>query len=329
MHSRSADWVFGDARLISSTSTRLANTGPGRKTNARRVLVPDRDPGDVGGQQVGRALEAREVAAGGAGQALGEHRLPHARHVLDHHVAARQERDDARLEAGPAGRARPRAQASTSAPATDGGGLQLVVAEGRGGEGLRDVPRVNDARAAGDPRAGPTPRAEQWQRPRRGCARRRPPCSCAAARPRRPAPMMVISFSPLPKPMPSTETSLWTIRSRPLRARLARARARPAGAVLGREADQHLVAPRRAARSARMSSVGSRSRARRALGADLSILPSRGVPGRKSATAAAITSTSQDGERRAGGARAGRPPSGRRRTGCPGGAAGRRWRRAR
>ena len=36
MHSRSADCVFGDARLISSTSSRLANTGPGRKTNAPR-----------------------------------------------------------------------------------------------------------------------------------------------------------------------------------------------------------------------------------------------------------------------------------------------------
>ena len=29
MHSSSADWVFGEARLISSTSTMFAKTGPG------------------------------------------------------------------------------------------------------------------------------------------------------------------------------------------------------------------------------------------------------------------------------------------------------------
>src|SRR5215211_1484851 len=34
MHSSSADWVFGDARLISSTRTRFANTGPGRNENS-------------------------------------------------------------------------------------------------------------------------------------------------------------------------------------------------------------------------------------------------------------------------------------------------------
>ncbi len=34
MHSSRADWVFGDARLISSTSTRFANTGPGLNSNS-------------------------------------------------------------------------------------------------------------------------------------------------------------------------------------------------------------------------------------------------------------------------------------------------------
>ena len=33
MHSSSPDWVLGDARLISSTSTTFANTGPGRNSN--------------------------------------------------------------------------------------------------------------------------------------------------------------------------------------------------------------------------------------------------------------------------------------------------------
>ena len=34
MHSSSADWVFGEARLISSAITTLANTGPGRNSNS-------------------------------------------------------------------------------------------------------------------------------------------------------------------------------------------------------------------------------------------------------------------------------------------------------
>jgi hypothetical protein len=34
MHSSSADCVLGLARLISSTSTRLAKTGPGRNSNS-------------------------------------------------------------------------------------------------------------------------------------------------------------------------------------------------------------------------------------------------------------------------------------------------------
>ena len=33
--SSSADWVFGEARLISSASTMLANTAPGRNSNSR------------------------------------------------------------------------------------------------------------------------------------------------------------------------------------------------------------------------------------------------------------------------------------------------------
>ena len=35
MLSSSADWVLGDARLISSPTTMLANTGPGLNSNSR------------------------------------------------------------------------------------------------------------------------------------------------------------------------------------------------------------------------------------------------------------------------------------------------------
>src|SRR4051794_9473379 len=49
MHSSSPDWVFGDARLISSTSTTLAKTGPGRNSKRPsrwlKTLVPTRSAG--------------------------------------------------------------------------------------------------------------------------------------------------------------------------------------------------------------------------------------------------------------------------------------------
>ena len=44
MHSSSADWVFGEARLISSPSTMLANTGPGLNSNSRRSWLKTLTP---------------------------------------------------------------------------------------------------------------------------------------------------------------------------------------------------------------------------------------------------------------------------------------------
>ncbi len=49
MASSSADWVFGIARLISSTSTMFANTGPGRNSKSRsRWLKMERPVTSVG-----------------------------------------------------------------------------------------------------------------------------------------------------------------------------------------------------------------------------------------------------------------------------------------
>ena len=87
MHSSRADCVLGEARLISSPSTMLANTAPGRNSKSRAVLVEDADAGDVAGQQVGRELDAAHRAVERAGQGLGEHRLADAGHVLDEQVA--------------------------------------------------------------------------------------------------------------------------------------------------------------------------------------------------------------------------------------------------
>src|SRR5919197_2157996 len=53
MHSSSAAWVFGEARLISSTSRRLANTGPGRNSNSferwLKTLTPVTSDGSKSG----------------------------------------------------------------------------------------------------------------------------------------------------------------------------------------------------------------------------------------------------------------------------------------
>ncbi len=61
--SSSADCVRGIARLISSTSTMFAKIGPGPELELARLLVVDREPGDVGRLQIRRALDARELRA--------------------------------------------------------------------------------------------------------------------------------------------------------------------------------------------------------------------------------------------------------------------------
>ena len=78
--SSSADWVLGEARLISSASTMLAKIGPGPELERARVsLVEDAHAGHVAGQQVGRELDAPDRAVDAAGQRLGQHGLAHAR----------------------------------------------------------------------------------------------------------------------------------------------------------------------------------------------------------------------------------------------------------
>src|SRR5215210_2616437 len=61
MHSRSAAWVFGEARLISSTSRRFANTGPGRNSNSLerwlKTLTPVTSDGSRSGVNWSRENE--------------------------------------------------------------------------------------------------------------------------------------------------------------------------------------------------------------------------------------------------------------------------------
>ena len=98
--SSSADCVFGGVRLISSASSRPAITGPGWKTNSAPSGVVDERPGDVGGQQVGRALQPTEVEPERGGQAAGRQRLAGAGHVLDQHVTAGQHGGQREPQAG-------------------------------------------------------------------------------------------------------------------------------------------------------------------------------------------------------------------------------------
>ena len=84
--SSNADWVFGEARLISSPTTMLAKMPPGLELEVAGLLVEDRDPGDVGGQQVGGELHPADGAVDRAAERLGQHGLADPGHVLDQQV---------------------------------------------------------------------------------------------------------------------------------------------------------------------------------------------------------------------------------------------------
>jgi hypothetical protein len=60
--------------------------------------VVEGDSGHVARQQVGGALDAPELALDRARHGACQHGLPDARHVLDQHVAAREQRRDDRLD---------------------------------------------------------------------------------------------------------------------------------------------------------------------------------------------------------------------------------------
>ena len=90
--SSSAAWVRGGVRLSSSTSTTCANTGPGRNSQVPVSGANTDTPGDVGGQEVGMALHARQLGPERERQRAGQDGLAHAGHVFDEQVTARQRR---------------------------------------------------------------------------------------------------------------------------------------------------------------------------------------------------------------------------------------------
>ena len=98
MHSSSADWVLGVARLISSASTTWAMIGPGPELELLGLLVVDRQAGHVRRQQVRRELDAPEGAAEAASHRLGEHRLAGPGNVFDEQMAAAQQGDESQAD---------------------------------------------------------------------------------------------------------------------------------------------------------------------------------------------------------------------------------------
>ena len=101
MHSSRPDCVFGDARLISSTSTTFANTGPGPELEPALALVEDVGAHHVGRQQVGGALHARVLGVDRARQRPRQRRLADPRVVLDQHVALGEQRHEHVAHASP------------------------------------------------------------------------------------------------------------------------------------------------------------------------------------------------------------------------------------
>ena len=87
MHSSRADWVLGEARLISSPSTMLAKIAPGLNSKSRCSWLKTLTPVTSVGSRSGVNWMPAEGAIDRAGDGLGEHRLAHARHVFDQQVS--------------------------------------------------------------------------------------------------------------------------------------------------------------------------------------------------------------------------------------------------
>ncbi len=116
------EWAQQDARLAVDRNLALAHTlkqgglgawggavdlvgeqdvgerRAGHELEAPRLLVEDADAGNVAGQQVGRTLNAPEVAAETQRQRARQHRLAHAGHILQQHVAFAQQRNEQRVD---------------------------------------------------------------------------------------------------------------------------------------------------------------------------------------------------------------------------------------
>ena len=125
--------------------------------------VEDRDAGELGREEVRRALDPAEDTADGTGEGLGEQGLADAGHVLDEQVAAGEQRDERQLD-----RLRLAPQDLLHLVADDpgeaGGRLEARVATGVGGGGERSGGRLH-AKVFGPGCARPKPRMRKFTIP--------------------------------------------------------------------------------------------------------------------------------------------------------------------
>ena len=71
---------------------------PGAELEVAVALVPDRRAGHVGGEQIGRELDAAEAEPAGLGEGARGQRLREARHVLEQDVAVGEQAEQDQLE---------------------------------------------------------------------------------------------------------------------------------------------------------------------------------------------------------------------------------------
>ena len=94
MHSSSADWVFGEARLISSPTTTLAKIAPGRNSKSRASWLKTLTPVTSLGSRSGVNWMRRTVQSIERASALASIVLPTPGHVLDEQVALGEQHGD-------------------------------------------------------------------------------------------------------------------------------------------------------------------------------------------------------------------------------------------
>ncbi len=100
MHSSSADWVLGEARLISSPRTMLAKIAPGLNSKSRCSWLKTLTPVTSVGKQIGGELEPAERAIDRSRDGFGEHRLADAGYVFDQQVALGDQGDQGEADLG-------------------------------------------------------------------------------------------------------------------------------------------------------------------------------------------------------------------------------------
>ncbi len=96
MASSSADCVLGEARLISSPTTMLAKTPPGRNSNSRVSWLKTETPVTSEGSRSGVNWMRRTVESMLRARALAQLGLADAGDVLDEEVTLRQQHDERR-----------------------------------------------------------------------------------------------------------------------------------------------------------------------------------------------------------------------------------------